>query len=211
MGPRVRGDDETCVLVLATAFARGLQFRSRPKQRGRREDRVHAAPAVSCAYCASKKAHTSIQVRRRHPAFPAQWLYGLYRALPGDRALLPPSPVRGFGPLANLTPASRRQDHTTSPYATASLVRTRLERATTPSRPPHPIPRKTTIAIRPSAGRTGEIIQLIWSEVKFISEKQKKAPRRSSRFQMRKRALAAIRLIAFPCRLLTLNGHQEGP
>ena len=25
---------------------------------------------------------------------PAQWFYGLYRALPGDRALLPPSPAR---------------------------------------------------------------------------------------------------------------------
>ncbi len=24
------------------------------------------------------EAHTSIQVWRRHPAFPAQWLYGLY-------------------------------------------------------------------------------------------------------------------------------------
>ena len=41
-----------------------------------------------------KKAHTSIQVQRRHPTFPAQWLYGLYRALPGRaEALLPPSPV----------------------------------------------------------------------------------------------------------------------
>jgi hypothetical protein len=27
---------------------------------------------------AQKKTHTSIQVWRRHPAFPAQWLYGLY-------------------------------------------------------------------------------------------------------------------------------------
>ena len=26
-----------------------------------------------------------------HPAFPAQWFYGLFRALPGDRAFLPPS------------------------------------------------------------------------------------------------------------------------
>jgi hypothetical protein len=54
------------------------------KDRGRREDRVHAAPAVSRAICA-KKMHTSIQVQRRHPAFPAQWLYGLLRALPGER------------------------------------------------------------------------------------------------------------------------------
>ena len=28
------------------------------------------------------------------PAFPAQWLYGLCRALPGDQALLSPSPCR---------------------------------------------------------------------------------------------------------------------
>ena len=34
-----------------------------------------------------KKTHTSIQVKRRRPAFPAQWLYGLCRALPGDEFL----------------------------------------------------------------------------------------------------------------------------
>ena len=51
------------------------------KERGRREDRVHAAPAVSCAK-RTKKTHTSIQVQRRHPAFPAQWLYGLLRCSP---------------------------------------------------------------------------------------------------------------------------------
>ena len=44
--------------------------------RGRREDRVRAAPAVSCAMC-TKSAHTSIQVQRRASGFPAQWLYGL--------------------------------------------------------------------------------------------------------------------------------------
>src|ERR1700730_567720 len=34
---------------------------------------------------AQRNAHTSIQVKRRHPSSPAQWLYGLGRALPGDR------------------------------------------------------------------------------------------------------------------------------
>jgi hypothetical protein len=33
------------------------------------------------------------KVQPNHPAFPAQWFYGLLRALPGDRALLPPSPT----------------------------------------------------------------------------------------------------------------------
>src|SRR5258708_2481979 len=51
-----------------------------------------------------------------HPAFPAQWFYGLFHALPGDQALLAPSPALL---LADLTPALGRQNHTTSPSATA--------------------------------------------------------------------------------------------
>jgi hypothetical protein len=50
------------------------------------------------------------------PTSPAQWLYGLYRALPGGAGLLSPSPLRSLL-LKSLAPASRRQDHTTSPYA----------------------------------------------------------------------------------------------
>jgi hypothetical protein len=41
--------------------------------RGRREHRVHAAPAVSCAKL-HKKTHTSIQGSGGNPAFPAQWV-----------------------------------------------------------------------------------------------------------------------------------------
>jgi len=44
---------------------------------------------------------------------------GFLRALPGDRALLPPS-LADYS--ANLTPASGRQDHTTSPSAPTPLV-----------------------------------------------------------------------------------------
>src|ERR1700720_1040669 len=55
---------------------------------GRRECRVRSAPAAACA----KKAHALATTGTPHqPAFPARWFYGLYRALPGDRALLPPS------------------------------------------------------------------------------------------------------------------------
>jgi hypothetical protein len=71
---------------------------------------------------AQNKMHTSIQGSGEHPTFPAQWLYGLYRALPGERAFLPPSSPISFWPLRNLTPATGRQDHTTSPYAQAALV-----------------------------------------------------------------------------------------
>src|SRR5207244_12459480 len=38
------------------------------------------------------KAHTSIQGSGNTPTSPAQWLYGLLRALLGERAFLSPSP-----------------------------------------------------------------------------------------------------------------------
>ena len=71
-----------------------------------------------------------------HPAFPAQWFYGLFRALPGDRAFLPPSSADCS---ANLTPASGRQDHTASPSATSVFVQRAFARPT-PLRPSHPTP-----------------------------------------------------------------------
>ena len=93
------------------------------------------------------------------PAFPAQW-YGLFRALPGDRALSSPSSARSLA-LTNLTPASGRQDRTTSPYASASFV-ARIKRAQRcrVHRIPHPT--SVTIASRPSCGcETGELVELI--------------------------------------------------
>jgi hypothetical protein len=71
--------------VLAAHTARGLQLRWRPLVRegaGKAGCALHPRSRVPNA---QKKTHTSIQVQRRHPAFPAQWLYGLLRALPGER------------------------------------------------------------------------------------------------------------------------------
>src|SRR4029077_3116671 len=65
---------------------------------------------------------------------PCAMVYGLFRALPGDRVLLPPSSLRSLL-LKNLTPASGRQDHTTSPSASSAA------RLASPLRPPHPTPR----------------------------------------------------------------------
>jgi hypothetical protein len=68
------------------------------------------------------------------PGIPARnGFNGFLRTLPGDRAFLSPSSLRSLLPKS-LTPASRRQDHTTSPSATK---RFRLERsfASTASRP----------------------------------------------------------------------------
>src|SRR5450432_4488156 len=80
---------------------------------------------------------------------------------------------------ANLTPASGRQDHTTSPYA-GNISRPRavdrsqvhhppcnpVARKTLP-RPPHPIPTYLTIRIRPSL-RDGmaRFLELVWGDRK---------------------------------------------
>jgi len=56
------------------------------------------------------------------PGIPARnGFNGFLRNLPGDRALLSPSPAEISS--ADLTPASRRQDHTTSPSASAPFVK----------------------------------------------------------------------------------------
>src|SRR5258707_2695775 len=95
----------------------------------------------------NKKAHEHSHHGHtgNHPAFPAQWFYGLLRALPGDQACLTPSPARL---LADLTPASGRQNDTTWPYASALFVN--CAAAPTASRPA-----SVTIASRPSVGRDG--------------------------------------------------------
>jgi hypothetical protein len=81
-----------------------------------------------------------------------------------QRTNVVPKPGRADITSANLTPASGRQDHTTSPYA-GNISRPRavdrsqahhppcnpVARKTLP-RPPHPHPASVTIAIRPSGG-----------------------------------------------------------
>src|SRR5712671_8103979 len=71
-------------------------------------------PGARCARSLVCKKTT--RSHRNDPAFPAQWFYGLLRALPGDQACLTPSPALL---IADLTPASGRQNDTTSPSASA--------------------------------------------------------------------------------------------
>src|ERR1700738_3136864 len=94
-------------------------------QGGRGECRVPAAPAASCALCIGR-THTSNNEYTGTPGIPARnGFNGLCRALPGDRALLPPSSAEqgfvtarlGQQTSANLTPASGRQDATIVPSA----------------------------------------------------------------------------------------------
>jgi hypothetical protein len=55
-----------------------LHFVGPHKYRGRGEDRVRAAPAVSQAMCIKKCAHEHTGSAENTPASPTQWLYGLY-------------------------------------------------------------------------------------------------------------------------------------
>jgi hypothetical protein len=77
--------------------------------------------SLVCAWGSEYAHEYSQRGRRDRPTFPTQWFYGLSRALPGDRALLPPSPANIM--LANLMPASGHQDHTPLPSASALFVK----------------------------------------------------------------------------------------
>src|SRR5207237_3605530 len=105
------------------------------ENRGRRECRVRAAPAVSCANCAKNGAHEHTG-QRKHSDIPCATALRLISRSPRWSGLV--VTVAGGTLPANLAPASRRQDHTTSPYALAfsSGVKKRL----TPKRPSHPAP-----------------------------------------------------------------------
>src|SRR5260370_29204241 len=112
--------------------------------------RAQGMPGARCTrslVCDKKQTHERSHHGHtgNHPAFPAQWFYGLLRALPGDQACLTPSPALL---IADLTPASRRQNDTTWPYASALFVN--CAAASTASRPAF-----VTIASRPSVGRDG--------------------------------------------------------
>src|SRR5712675_293941 len=143
-----------------------------PPQRGRGECRVPTAPAASCALC-SGRTHTSNNEYTGTPDIPARnGFNGLCRALPGDRALLPPlsadmvlsKPGRADATPQNLTPASGRQDHTILPSAATSLVRPLSDRSRIQRTRPATFraqnaaastashPASLTIMIRPSGG-----------------------------------------------------------
>src|SRR2546421_13108269 len=104
-------------------------------KRGRRECRVHAAPAVSCAKNCTVGAHEHTG-QRKHSDIPCAMALRLTSCSPRWSGLVV-TVISGILP-ADLAPASRRQDHTTSPYALAfsSGVKKRL----TPKRPSHPAP-----------------------------------------------------------------------
>ena len=74
-------------------------------------------PGVRCTRGSGKKMPGVVpQVHRLQPAFPAQWFYGLFRALPGDRAFLPPCCAGSDSICRKLDASVGASDHTTSPF-----------------------------------------------------------------------------------------------
>jgi hypothetical protein len=126
-----------------------------PEKQGRRECRVLAAPIASCAKVESTRvAATGSAEITRHSL--RNGFNGFLRALPGDRAFLSPSP-RGKCFPQSLTPASRRQDHTTSPSASPRARQSRR------LRPPHPVPNVRDDRDTPLFGeRDGGGYDVIW-------------------------------------------------
>jgi len=116
-------DDTHAIAVSPRDCTRVMPLTSPFANRGRGECRVPNAPAASCAL-GSLSMRTSIHSggTGKHPAFPTQWFYGLLRALPGDHRFVDPVIRATRWRLANLTPASGRQNHTTSPSASKALV-----------------------------------------------------------------------------------------
>ena len=89
-----------------------------PPNKGRRECRMRAAPAISCAMCTEECAHEHTG-QRRTSDIPCAMALRLITSSPRRTALLPPSLA---GLTTNLTPAPRHQDHTSLPYALMPLV-----------------------------------------------------------------------------------------
>src|SRR3954466_13503423 len=140
-------------------------------QEGAGKASCRLAPAVRCAKRTRRKTaqqHTGVA---NHSAFPAQWLDGLCRALPGaELSFWPPSPreltmlsarLGSQTPPRKLDRSNDGQDHTVLPYASAPLVRTwprahrdyppcpHLSHTTLP-RPPQPGSHIVTTYERPS-------------------------------------------------------------
>jgi hypothetical protein len=141
-------------------------------KRGRRECRVRAAPAVSCAKSVHFGAHEHTG-QRKHSDIPCAMALRLTPRSPRRRIrlvtvaceLAAPSTRLDRHRLRRLNASNGRQDHTASPYAKSVIRRSHAQnrsrgssrpaipRAPDAPRPPHPVAlRKVTIAIRPSIG-----------------------------------------------------------
>ena len=114
--------------VLAAPCARVVPKKSRANQRARGMPDARCTRGLACK-TGSEKRTRAYRFSGEHPTFPAQWLYGLYVVSPAiglvchrRQRIWLASPGWAWKTSADLTPASRRQNHTTSPYAAAPFV-----------------------------------------------------------------------------------------
>ena len=111
-----------CVRDLAARCARGLQDRFAPFKK--REGAGNAGCALhprSHAQCIGRCAHEHTGQRRTSDT-PCAMALRLITSSPRRTALLPPLRPEKQLPPGALTPAPRRQDHTSSPYASVPFV-----------------------------------------------------------------------------------------
>jgi hypothetical protein len=125
------------------AFRARFAHNFRPfKQRAWGMPGARRTRSLVCAWGSEYAHEYSQRVRRDHPASPRNGLRLMPRSPRRSGFLVT---VAGENDSANLTPASRRQDHTSSPSAAMPFVIGTL--ASTASRPA-----SVTIASRPSGG-----------------------------------------------------------
>ncbi len=110
-----------------------LALISRPKKK-----RAQGKPGARCTRGLVRRMCKRMRTRAYRfsggiPAFPARWFCGLFRALPGERAFLPPSPPEKL--------ASQELDASVAASGPHDFaVRVSHARQAQPSRPPHPAP-----------------------------------------------------------------------
>ena len=126
--------------------------------RGRREDRVLAAPAVSRAICANKSAHEHTG-QREHSGLPCAMALRLTSCSPRRTALLPPLSRRSFA-----SPGLNASTAASEPHDFA--VRFRRVRLVAPSASIASHRAFVTMANAPHLRETGGVMQLIWVRTK---------------------------------------------
>ena len=118
---------QTRLRSLAAQFARALLDCPPSCPRGRREGRVLTShPRSAARKCSARRTAQQHTGGANHSAFPAQWVDGLCRALPGAEFVLASlasriddvvDPVGRSTPPRKLDRSNDGQDHTVLPYA----------------------------------------------------------------------------------------------
>ena len=125
--------------------------------------RAQGRPGACCTRglaCDLRKqnVHTSIQGSGSIPAFPAQWLYGLLRALPGERLFC----LRRLRDLL----LARLSASTAAPEPHDFAVRFQRVRLVAASASTASHRAFVTMANAPQSGETGGVMRLIWVRTK---------------------------------------------